>query len=165
MGENASNAAGGTSDDGNGMGLRLGYGSGPFNVALGMSRTKYAAGDVQQNNIGGQWDFGVARLMGHISRDQNGTVDGRGWLLGALVPVGPGEIRAAFSRYSTDAAGSPGTRKISLGYVHNLSKRTAVYTTYARLQNKGGATQALNGAVVSANSSSSGFDLGLRHSF
>jgi predicted porin len=49
--------------------------------------------------------------------------------------------------------------------VHNLSKRTAVYTTIARVKNKGGAAQALGGSVTSANSSSTGFDLGVRHSF
>jgi predicted porin len=59
-GENASGAA--TSSDGNGNGLRLGYAAGPVNVALAVSKTKYAAGDVKQNNIGAQWDFGVAKL-------------------------------------------------------------------------------------------------------
>jgi len=164
-GENSSNV-GVTEDDGTGIGLRVGFASGPFNVALGMGRTEMAAGDIRQNNIGGQWDFGMAKLMGHYSRDENGTVDGEGWLIGALVPVGAGEIRAAFSQYETEAVGpDPRTRKLALGYVHNLSKRTAVYATYARVRNSNGAASALNGAVTGANSSSSGFDLGIRHSF
>jgi predicted porin len=164
MGEN--NDAGlATDDDGNGLGLRVGFASGPFNVALAMSRTEYATGDVKQNNLGGQWDFGVGKLQAHISRDKAGTLDGKGWLLGGLFPVGAGEIRAAYSRYETDAAGQPETKKIALGYVHNLSKRTAVYTTWARVKNSGGATQALNGATTGANTSSSGLDIGVRHSF
>jgi hypothetical protein len=40
-----------------------------------------------------------------------------------------------------------------------------VYGTYARVRNSGGATRALNGAATAANQSSSGFDLGLRHTF
>jgi len=164
MGENLQNNAA-TEDDGTGLGLRLGFANGPFNVALAMSRTEYAAGDVRQNNIGGQWDFGIAKAMAHISRDENGTVDGKGWLIGGLFPVGAGEIRAAYSRYETDAVGQPETKKIALGYVHNLSKRTAVYTTWARVKNSGGAAQALNGATTGANSNSSGLDLGIRHSF
>jgi len=163
MGENNSGTL--TEDDGNGLGLRVGFANGPFNVALGMSRTEYAAGDVRQANLGGQFDFGVAKLLGHITRDENGTLEGKGWLLGALFPVGAGEIRASYSRYETDAAGQPETKKLAIGYVHNLSKRTAVYTTYARLKNDGGAAQALNGSVTGANSSSSGLDIGLRHSF
>ncbi|WP_374669427.1 porin, partial [Ramlibacter sp.] len=59
----------------------------------------------------------------------------------------------------------PKSRKIALGYVHNLSKRTAVYTTYARVRNSNGAAAALNGATTAANASSSGFDIGVRHSF
>ncbi|MES2939269.1 MAG: porin [Pseudomonadota bacterium] len=163
MGEN--NSGGPTEDDGKGYGIRLGFASGPFNVAVAFSKTNYAAGDVQQNNIGGQWDFGVAKLMGHYVKDESGALDGKGWLIGTLVPVGAGEIRAAYSRYRTDAAGDPTSKKFALGYVHNLSKRTALYATYARVKNSGGATQALNGAVTGANASSSGYDLGIRHSF
>jgi predicted porin len=90
---------------------------------------------------------------------------GKGFTLGTLVPVGAGEIRAAVSRYKVDTAGNPQSTKLALGYVHNLSKRTALYTTVARVKNKGGAAQALNGSTTAANSSSTGFDLGIRHSF
>jgi predicted porin len=165
LGENLDNV-GATEDDGKGLGVRLGYAAGPFNIALALSRTDFAAGDVRQNNIGGQWDFGVAKLQAHFSRDRAGAIDGRGGLIGALFPIGAGEIRAAYSVYRTDGAVTdPRTRKIALGYVHNLSKRTAVYTTYARVRNSGGAAVSLNASVTGANASSSGFDLGIRHSF
>ncbi len=164
MGENAKNGAA-TEDDGNGLGLRVGFANGPFNIAVATSRTEYAAGDVRQSNLGGEWNFGVAKLMAHISKDRNGAVDGKGWLIGGLFPIGAGEIRASVSRYETDAAGDPETRKLAVGYVHNLSKRTAVYTTYARIRNDGGAVQALNGSTTGANTSSSGLDIGIRHSF
>jgi predicted porin len=166
MGENP--APGATDKDGTGLGARLGFASGPFNVALALSRTEYAAGDVKQNNIGGQWDFGMAKLQGHFSHDENGVVEGRGWLIGGLIPVGAGEIRVAFSQYTTDlglGGSDPKSRKIALGYVHNLSKRTAVYTTVARVRNSGGAASSLNGSVTGANASSTGFDLGVRHAF
>lgn len=168
LGENGS-PAGATSKDGNGIGLRFGYANGPFNVAAAMSRTKYAAGDVKQNNIGGQWDFGMAKAMGEYSSDKNGSVTGKGYTIGALVPVGAGEIRAAYSRYKVSTAGTPTSKKLALGYVHNLSKRTAVYATFARVSNSGGA----NASVVpgtgagnpAANGSSNGYDFGVRHSF
>ncbi len=110
----------------------------------------------------------MAKLMGEYSRDKRESIvslTGKGWLLGALVPVGAGEIRLAASTYKFDSAGTPKANKLALGYVHNLSKRTAVYTTVARVKNSGGSTQALNGAVTGANTSSTGFDLGVRHSF
>jgi predicted porin len=170
LGENNSNAgtpAGSQKKDGTGLGARFGFANGPFNVALALASTKYAAGDVKTVNVGGQWDFGVAKLMGEYSRDRaeaTTTVTGKGGLIGALVPVGAGEIRVAASTYKFTPSDSK-TNKLALGYVHNLSKRTAVYATVARVKNSGGGTQALNGATTSANGSSTGYDLGVRHSF
>ena len=161
LGENAQNGAA-TEDDGTGLGLRVGFANGPFNVAFATSRTEYAAGDVRQSNIGGSWNFGIARAMAQYSQDENGTVDGKGWLIGGLFPVGAGEIRASYSRYENDSVGKPESKKLALGYVHNLSKRTAVYTTWARVRNSGGAAQALGGSTTGVNASSSGFDLGVR---
>ena len=173
-------------DDGQGYGIRLGYAAGPINVAAAMSRTEYRdpgvgafRSDVRQNNIGAQYDFGVAKLMAHISRDKGGVgglAEGRGFLVGGLFPIGAGEIRASFSRYRTEIGiARPESSKIAVGYVHNLSKRTALYTTYARVKNEGfaatqlssvsGGPSALNGAVGRGNASSTGFDFGVRHSF
>lgn len=165
LGENPRNTV--NRKDGDGMGIRIGYANGPINVAGAYSRTRFATGDIKSANIGAQYDFGVAKVMGHINRDRvNNGGNGRGGLIGALVPVGPGEIRLAYSTYKNRAiAGSPRSDKLALGYVHNLSKRTALYTTFARVKNRGGAAQALGGSVTSANSNSSGFDFGVRHSF
>jgi predicted porin len=167
LGENASNA-GATHDDGQGGGVRLGWREGPIDVAVTTSSTRYATGRIRSANIGGQYNFGMARAMFNWADDRVSSpvpLHGRGGLLGVIAPVGVGEAKLAYSRYRTDAPGSPGTNKIALGYVHNLSKRTALYVTYARLRNSGGATSSLNGAVTSANQSSSGYDLGLRHAF
>ena len=166
-GENASNTA--NSKDGTGTALRIGYANGPANAALGYSTTKYVTGDIKTTNIGGQWDFGVAKLMGQYGRDRvSGSLTGKGGLIGGLVPVGPGEIRLAYSTYKTDALGNPKSNKIALGYVHNLSKRTAVYATYARVKNSGGAAQSVFPGAAgnpTANSNSTGYDFGIRHSF
>jgi predicted porin len=158
-----------TEDDGMGFGARLGWASGPFNVAGAYAKTNFAVGDFTTANIGGQWDFGFAKVMGqYVDNKLKGTavnVHAKGWLLGGLIPVGAGEIRLSYSAYDFDLPGSPEVQKYALGYVHNLSKRTAVYATYAHLNNDGTAAFGLNGAVTPAGSSSSGFDLGIRHSF
>jgi len=93
------------------------------------------------------------------------SVTQTGYLIGGLIPVGAGEIRLAYSRSKNNAAVSARTNKYAIGYVHNLSKRTALYTTFARVSNSGGAAQALNGAVTAANAKSTGYDFGVRHSF
>jgi len=163
LGENNTGAT--TSKDGRGAGVRLGYAAGPFSVAFGYGRTTYFAGDTKQSNLAGSYDFGVAQLMAHYSSDSNGAVGAKGYLVGGLIPVGVGQIRIAYSRYRTDAATTPTSKKIAIGYVHNLSKRTSLYTTYARVNNSGAANSALNGATTAAGNSSSGYDFGIKHSF
>jgi predicted porin len=64
------------------------------------------------------------------------------------VPVGAGLIRASYSAvkydynspatFFTHARGRPKANKLAIGYVHNLSKRTALYATAARVSNKNG---------------------------
>ena len=167
LGENAqATPAAATEKDGNGVGIRVGFANGPINVALATSKTKYAAGDIKSTNLGGSYNFGVATVMAHYAQDKNTlTADGKGYLLGAAFPIGAGEIKAAYSLYKTDAVGTPKSKKLAIGYVHNLSKRTALYTTFARVSNSGGASQALNGATTTVNGDSTGYDFGVRHSF
>jgi predicted porin len=180
-GENASTAA--NSSDGNGYGFRLGYSAGPVNVAVASGRTTYALnavagaprGDTRQSNLAGSWNFGVATLIAQFSKDSmkspTGTFDGRGWMLATTVPVGAGLIKASLAQYTTDVPGAaldPRARKLALGYVHNLSKRTAIYTTFAKVSNNStSAASVFTGAAAAGTlgSSSNGYDLGIRHSF
>ncbi len=165
MGENLSNAA--NKKDGNGLAARVGYANGPINVALAFSETKFIAGNIKAVNLGGSYDLGVAKIMAHYNQDKiSGGNDGKGFLIGGLVPMGAGEIRLAYSTYKGSLT-NPDARsdKIALGYVHNLSKRTALYATYAHLNNKKGAAQALNGSVTGVNENSNGYDFGIKHSF
>lgn len=161
-----------TTNDGSGGGVRLGWKYGPLDVAVAHAKTQYTrtatAGDIVASNIGARWDIGSFSLMGGYFRDRVETVSGltgRGLQVGGIYRVGVGEVKAQWSNYETTAAGQPETRKISVGYVHNLSKRTAVYATFARVNNRGGAAIALNSSLTAANRPSSGTDLGLRHAF
>ncbi|MCZ8222171.1 MAG: porin [Acidovorax sp.] len=165
MGENNSGTP--NKKDGNGLALRAGYANGPINVALAFSETKFVTGNIQAWNLGGQYDLGVAKIMAHYNNDEiKGGNEGTGFLIGGLIPVGAGEVRLAYSTYKIDTVGAdPRSNKIALGYVHNLSKRTALYTTFARVSNKNGAASALNGSVTAANRNSTGYDFGIRHSF
>jgi predicted porin len=168
MGENLSTAV--NKKDGNGLAARAGWANGPVNVALAVSQTKFLNADLKSWNLGGQYDFGFGKLLAHVNRDdvKNGN-EGTGWLIGGLIPVGAGEIRVSYSTYEVEIANAsdPRTNKFALGYVHNLSKRTAVYATAATVKNKNGANTVLNGAShgTNLNRNSSGYDIGIRHSF
>jgi predicted porin len=164
LGENNSGAA--NSKDGTGFSARVGYQAGPLWVAAAAGKTKYAAGDIRQTNIGASYDFGVARLIGHIARDKNGNLRGKGYLLGATAPIGQvGQLRVSYSRYETDAAGGPAAKKLGLGYVHNLSKRTALFATIAQVRNSGGSAFSLYQSVTAPNGKSSAYEMGVRHNF
>lgn len=163
MGENPGGSA--TSKDGNGYGARAVYSTGKFTVSGAVGGTSYAAGDVRRNNAGASYDFGVVHIMGMVEWDRKGDVSARGWLAGAMVPVGTGTIRTSYSRYGTDAAGNPVAKKLAVGYLHPLSKRTTLYTAAAHMNNEGTSASALNGAVTAPGQSSNGFDFGILHTF
>ena len=166
MGENASNAAGGTAKDGSGYNVRLGYIAGPMDVGIATSATKYATGDIHQFNVGGTYDFGALKAMALYSRDSiDRGAKGTGYLVGASAPFGVHKVRASYSTFKANSAGNPETKKYALGYVYSFSRRTQLYATVATLRNSGPATQALNGAVTAAGRKSSGWDLGMKHSF
>lgn len=180
------------------VGGRFGYANGPLDIALGVGRstvvdTTALERSVQTINLGASYDFGPVKLFGELSNvknkfDYSAAADTHdtynGYLIGATVPVGAGLIRVAYSqvRYNEGAAGVTGedplARKLAVGYVHNLSKRTALYATVARVNNRNDVNY--TGSLVSASTtgygstgvgfsglprSSTGYDFGIRHAF
>ena len=179
-------------------GGRFGYASGALDVAAAYSTNTVAdsfyAGTtdvVRTANLGVSYDFEVAKLTADVSRVKRERqyalpslpgatpdTDFSGFLIGLQVPVGPGLFRASYARVRYDthqplarAMPEPSASKIALGYVHNLSKRTALYATVARVRNRHGAALTIGGApafVVSSGyvpAASSGYVLGIRHAF
>ena len=152
-------------------------------------------GKIKTFNLGATYDFGVAKLFGEYSRSKDQRdplnvftrvpdVDLTGYLIGVTVPIGPGQIRASYSQVKYDFnrvpvlgvvnAPDPKSSKLALGYVHNLSKRTALYGTIARVTNKNGAGNTVGAGpsyVVAFNraalqpKSSMGYEFGIRHAF
>lgn len=176
------------------VGGRFGYANGPLDIAAAYGEntvidTSALTRTVQTANLGASYDFGPVKLFGELSRVRNRfelaaatTRDNYdGYLLGASVPVGAGLVRASYSavKYNEGATGLYGTdphvQKLALGYVHNLSKRTALYATVARVNNRNDAlyTGSLASAVTTGGSvsysgipkSSTGYDFGIRHAF
>ncbi len=154
-------------------GGRLGYANGPIDVAVSYGSTEVDAtgGKFKTTGIGGSYNFGVAKLMSHYYSDRLLALKENRFLLGVSVPLGAHEIRASYVRSDatggTAAYNASDANQLALGYVHNLSKRTAMYGTASRISNKGGATFAISGGNpgITAGGKSSGYELGLRHSF
>jgi predicted porin len=153
------------------VGGRVGFASGPFNVAVAAGQTDGINGgeDFKVWNIAGSWDFGMAKLMAQYNNEKLDPNKENRILLGVSVPMGQGTLNASYIRTDEDAQVGDGrdASQLALGYVYSLSKRTAVYGTVARLDNKDGATFSIGGgnAGIDAGGNSTGFELGLRHSF
>jgi predicted porin len=162
-------------------GGRIGYAAGPLDVSASYGQTtvtplvgsddKYKIG-----SVGAAYDFKVVKLTGYVSQvkytDQKVTIAN----IGAQVPVGPGAIRANY--VNANASGHTGTgasiedndaSQFAIGYLYDFSKRTTVYTTVARINNKNGANYVVdsNPALPSPNNGkdSTGFEVGIRHRF
>jgi predicted porin len=158
------------------VGGRIAYNQGPVSVSLATGSTR---NDITGNNnfrdtVGGaSYDFRVVKLMGVARRFSYLTADQTNVLLAVTAPVGAGEIRASLQRATYDGTvgainiGANESTQIGLGYVHNLSKRTALYATASRLSNDGANAITIPGGPtgMAAGGTSTGFEFGLRHGF
>ncbi|RQO64204.1 porin [Variovorax sp. KBW07] len=186
------------------VGGRFGYANGGLDIATSYGSSTvgdafYAGTTEKVNtfNLGASYDFGPVKLFGELSRAKDKInyevspipagrpdVNLNGYLLGLTVPVGAGLIRASYSsvKYDYNKLPSPTTylerdpkaNKLALGYVHNLSKRTALYASVARVSNKNGAALTVGGPAfynlstagnVFVPKTSTGYDFGIRHAF
>ena len=148
---------------------RIGYAAGPFNVAA-----SYGQADTQPNkwkhwNVAGSWNFGFMNLMAQYDTQDAGPREQVTYLIGAVVPMGQGEFKVSYVKADQDGGGfdSADADQIGVGYVYNLSKRTAMYGHFARIKNKSALAAFVvpGGAGSAANDTSRGFEVGVRHSF
>ena len=150
-------------------GGRLGFAAGPVDVAAAYATTKTVGGDFKMQNIGASYDFGVMKLLGFYNRNTYGVLKQNVYEVSGSVPLGQGEFRAVYARADASGGGTDANdaRLASVEYIYNLSKRTALYTTYAKITNKGNAAfSILPGSLGSAKGAeSSGYNFGVRHSF
>lgn len=157
-------------------------------------------------NLGASYDFGPFKLIGEFGQTQDRnelgattTVAGvpafnttrqtdkyNGYLLGVTAPFGVGLVRASYSsvKYKNGAApassannGDARADQWAVSYVHNLSKRTALYAGLSHINLKNAANNPLIMGVATGGSpaylssggyapkSASGYDFGIRHAF
>lgn len=168
FGENS--ASGPTRDDGRVYGARLGYQTGPFDAAVGYTRTNISSvGNLTQMNVGGSYNFGVAQVMLLWNKNKVGATSTSTGTIGARIPLGQGHVRVAYSQVKASGYANNNDLKanhMALGYVYDLSKRTALYANVARIDNKGnGKNFNLGNAVLTPGGTSTGAEFGVRHSF
>ena len=178
----AAASEGASTNPGRYIGGRIGFAAGPFDIAGAYAQQRLDTVASQPNqktfNIGGSYDAGVVKVMGYYDRDTlavpgNSRKEDR-YSISAVVPLGQGEIHAGYERSklktTTTVQTSNTVSQFAVGYVYNLSKRTAFYSTAARLKNGAGSANSVAGgtaqtAAPTANGKSTGFEVGVRHFF
>ncbi len=119
--------------EGNGgrnVGASASYASGKLGTGLAWQKVKKGAADPDTTTwqLAGSYDLGVAKLFGQYGQVDNDTT-GMGYKItgiGATAPFGPaGVLRAQWGQLKPDAGAKRTT--LTLGYSHNLSKRTELY--------------------------------------
>lgn len=195
--------------------VALAYGESTAADTTGLNAAGFPTGvnleeKIKTINLGGSYDFGFMKVFGEVSQVRDRALSTvpvpvpvlgsatrrdsdkyKGGLLGITVPVGPGLIKASYSRVKFDNDLGPlatpltprrdaSVNKIAIGYDYNLSKRTALYATAARIRIKDGQNNpAIIGAVTGggpylstgtgtsglAPRSATGYDFGIRHAF
>lgn len=148
----------------NRYGLNLMYTAGPLMLAAAYDQSESLLnGDTDSLwMIGGSYDFGFIKPRLSIARSTInvptfGEIKPMSVTLAATVPVGTNLIKMGYTQMELDNS-IPGAfaetkqRKVSLGYEHVLSKRTALYTDITS-----GKTKTLDNVT--------GIDFGIRHMF
>jgi len=185
-------AEGGTTGDNPAryVGGRVGFAAGPFDVAVGGATQRFAIasprgsvglttsvisvtanpGDSQKTyNIGGSWDFGFAKLLGYWDRETLQSARENQGSISAVIPFGQSEVHVGYdrSKLKNNSGASTSVDQIKATYQYNLSKRTALYATASRLDNKDATRLTLPGAsnATTASGKSQGAEFGLRHFF
>ena len=124
-------------------------------------------------SAGATYDFSVVKVYGYLMKNRLAPNDANTELLGLTYPFGASMIRTSYAQRKTDNVDGSKARILMLGYDYNLSKRTLLYTSFARLINgtatnfniwpssKTYAATGLPGAGQDINS----LELGIRHTF
>ena len=161
------------------FGGRLGYATGPFNGAVAYGKTQATSDiDGDQWNLGASWNFGMVMLSGYYGNISIGDLSQDNWFIGATAPIGLWTLKASYGEVSRSGAQGPvnidgqKASMFAIGAVYDLSKRTALYSNWSGISNKGGArfvvAPLLNAgpfAGSAPNGNSQGFEIGVKHSF
>lgn len=127
------------------------YAAGPFMVAASYDNPTGANDNLA--TLGGSYTFGPAKVSLGIGRgDNNSNVRVKQALAGVTVSVGAaGQVLAGYAQEEVGTADA--TKKVSLGYRHNLSKRTQLYTDVTRVND------------LLSKTEKTGYDFGVIHTF
>jgi predicted porin len=145
----------------------LSYKQGPVGVVL-TTESQSNATDTHSTKVtllGGNYNFGIAKAFLTVASEQgDGTAVGRDQrdvLIGATAPIGAGTLMLSYLKKTDNLVSDKNAHQVAVGYTYDLSKRTALYTSYGQLSNDSKASY----KVATAGNSDKLFNVGVRHFF
>ena len=169
-------------------GLAVGYANGPFAARLGYhNRNNNTAADKSLSNardtlLAMTYDFNVVKMHLGFGIDKGlnssplrnanafggvpptASTNSRDFLIGATIPFGPHTVLASYIRKDDRTDLNQDASQYAVGYRYAMSKRTDLYTSYARINNKNGAGYTV-GSAIEAGSGDKALNFGIRHTF
>ena len=180
----------GSNASGRQIGAALAYAGGPFKVRLGYHKRNNETAllknvsDGKNTVLAATYDLVAVKL--HFAYATNkgvnssplrnatnpfgyavapvASVDSRDLLLGATLPLGPHTLLASYIRKDDRGLLDQSANQLAVGYRYALSKRTELYTAYARIDNKHGAGYTV-GSAIEGGTGDGALNLGIRHAF
>ena len=155
------------------MGVSLEYKNGGLYLGGGYHvLERLATGDDKEWAVGAGYSFGAFEVKGnYLVADQTGANNEyKNANIGAAYTTGPNKFFLNFQRQEIESGAKGDT--ISVAYTYALSKRTNIYTTYAKLRNNDRGVFGITSSSVTLappatalGADPSVFNVGLRHTF
>ncbi|RQO55996.1 porin [Paucibacter sp. KBW04] len=166
---NVSMAAGEGADGKKYAGARLGWSQGAAKVSASYGETNTLNSKYKQTSIGGSYDFGVVKTMASVSENKFQDLKQNIYTIGAHMPVSAhGTIRASYAMVDGNAAAENAmygdSKQLTLGYLYDMSKRTALYSSVSHMTNTK-ASLATGDLAVLPGGSSTALEMGIVHRF
>jgi len=160
-----------TGKQGAGHSVRVRYDAGPLTLAVGAQAIKHsisttAVSDIDTSIFAGSYDLGMAKVSFGYQTQKLLSLKGTDAILGLVVPMGAGTIKASYATKTVDTAnnsGAYGAKQVGLGYIYALSKRTDAYAQYGRIKNDADSQYGV--LTPTSGGSSTAYQVGLRHAF
>jgi predicted porin len=146
----------------------LTYASGPAYAGFTYYDVDNAAGNGSGKKVyllGGTYDFGVVKAHALVQKVTGAAgLDFFSYMGGATIPLAGGQVLASYIHHNDRSSLNQDASQLGVGYLYPLSKRTSVYTSFAKINNQHGAAFLVGNATATGTGDKS-FDFGVVHNF
>lgn len=155
----------GDNSAGRNLGLSASYATGPVYATIAYNKLNNGAGlpgSTTDFLVGGTYDFGVAKVYGGYGQRENfADLKTKNYTLAVSAPVSTsGTVKATWVHNDSKVTDAK-SNQYTVSYIHDLSKRTSLYTSYGFYKNGDGASL----MVAKPGENGSAFQVGMTHRF